>query len=158
MLRWWSLKLWSTSLLPARCNWYRLTVNCGNIWTKYKWRVLNPPINKETKPPGRRQIMDCGSAHRLSGFRKLSAWGPGKRSWLQKEGSLNRSGLIKCKGAQKEEGEVLLEEGFWKWWRSWRLDSCVEMNAVGWPGRLAGNAQDWRLQEVSQQEPTWFSA
>lgn len=52
--------------------------------------------------------MHCATAHRLSGFRKPRAWGPGKKSWLQKEGSPNRSDLRKWKGAQKEEGEILV--------------------------------------------------
>lgn len=52
--------------------------------------------------------MHCASPHRLSGFRKARCWGPGKKRWLQKEGSLNRSGLRKWKGAQKVEDQILV--------------------------------------------------
>lgn len=36
------------SPLLVSCNWYRLAVNFDNIWTRQKWHILNPPVNKET--------------------------------------------------------------------------------------------------------------
>lgn len=86
--------------------------------------------------------MHCASPHRLSGFRKARGWGPGKKRWLQKEGSLNRSGLRKWKGAQKAEDEILVGGKILKVGKILEIRELCGDEAVACPGTLASNARD----------------
>lgn len=81
-----------------------------------------------------------------------------RRAGSEKKGPWIEFVSESVKGPRRRKVISWLEERSWKWGRFWRSESCVEMNAVGCPGTLAGDVQDWRLQEVAQQEPAWFSA
>lgn len=138
----WTSELSSRNLLSACCNQQGLIVNLDNTWSKWKWHVLNPPINKR----------DMKQIHHLKG------WSHTVLLHIDFKLGENRSLAFQTrKGAKKKKKIRVNEKKTWfqrgeggperRWRRSWveqrlrewswRSERCREMNAEVAQGPLA---------------------
>lgn len=140
----------------SSCNWHRLVVNFGNIWTEQKWHVLNPLPNREIWDiTPNYKAESCAVLLHIDYFDKenqrLGVPCQKKDSWkevivLEKMGERVWKESGEDAGCRKDPGSGR---------RSQRTGTCIEINAGEWPGTLTSNTCGWStLTAVAQQEPT----